>query len=141
MELLLNLVWLMLALPALLLSRRAQRSAKDSGQICRTNSFVLLGCLLLLLFPVISATDDLLAFRFAMEESSATKRLVKQSAGPKVCLAGDEGGTPAKPHNVESYAPDNEFCNAASTSAAVLPQHNPASTMGCRAPPCTKSSV
>jgi len=136
MELLLNLVWLMLALPALLLSRRARRAAEDSGQVCRTNSFVLVGCLLLLLFPVISATDDLLALRFEMEESSATKRLVKQSAGPKVLMSGNDDGTSVKLQNVAFYAPDNELCNAPSLYAAILPQYDAASTIGCRAPPC-----
>ena len=42
-----------------------------------------LGCALVLLFPVISATDDLHAMRAEMEESSPGKRGVCQAAGEK----------------------------------------------------------
>ena len=42
-----------------------------------------LGCAVVLLFPVISATDDLHAMRAEMEESSPGKRGVCQAAGEK----------------------------------------------------------
>jgi len=129
-----------LVLPALMLSLRARRSAKDSGLICQTNPLVLVGCLLLLLFPVISVTDDLLAAGLEIEESGAAKRLVKQSAAPKSSIAFDGTGAPSHPVNATSFAADNEQYQAVSSDATVLPQSNLASASGCRAPPCPKSS-
>jgi len=67
MELFLNLCWLALVLPAFVLWRR-----RVSSQPLTRASFVIvctLGCALVLLFPVISASDDLHAVAQAMEES------------------------------------------------------------------------
>jgi len=67
MELLLNLCWLALVLPAFVLWRR-----RVSSEPWTRASFVIvctLGCALVLLFPVISASDDLHAVAQAMEES------------------------------------------------------------------------
>lgn len=81
MELLLNLAWLLLALPAYWLwrdSRCARGRCFASIQILLT-----LGCMLVILFPVISASDDLVARRAEMEESSSSKRSVCLKAGEK----------------------------------------------------------
>ncbi len=43
-----------------------------------------LSCVLVLLFPVISASDDLHEMRAEMEESATSKRTVRQIAGDKV---------------------------------------------------------
>ena len=83
MELLLNLAWLLLALPAYWLwrsSRMASSGRKSSSLQC----LLALACLLVILFPVISATDDLLAMRSEMEESPASKRSVRQASHEKV---------------------------------------------------------
>lgn len=67
MESLLNLCWLLLTVPALaywLQKRRPRKSAQLA---------VVLACLLVLLFPVISATDDLHAMCQEAEESSVSK--------------------------------------------------------------------
>ena len=141
MELLLNLFWLLLVVPALLLSRQAKRSARESGQICRTNSSVVVVCLMLLLFPVVSATDDLLALGLDMEESSATKSLVKHSVSPKTPALGNDTVKPAQLYSFASYAPDQELYKAVQIYAVVLPQYDPASASGCRAPPCSDSSA
>lgn len=82
MELLLNLFWLLLAMPAFWLwhySRTASTRRKASPFYC----LLALGCLLVILFPVVSATDDLCALRAEMEESPASKRSVGQSSGDK----------------------------------------------------------
>lgn len=79
MELLLNLVWLLLALPAWWLWRR-HRSAGNFGSL---QCLLALGCLLVILFPVVSATDDLRAMRAEMEESPAGKRSVRQAVNDK----------------------------------------------------------
>ncbi len=74
MELLLNLAWVLLALPGYWLWRRAVDSRHASSRQC----LLALGCALVLLFPVISATDDLHAMRAEMEEPSG-KRAVRPS--------------------------------------------------------------
>jgi hypothetical protein len=67
MELLLNLFWMSLLLPAYLLWQwRASSSRSTRGSIV---FICTLGCVLVLLFPVISASDDLHSIGQAMEES------------------------------------------------------------------------
>jgi hypothetical protein len=69
-ELLLNLCWLALLLPAFLLWQRrnpSDRSTRRSLLFACT-----LACLLVLLFPFISASDDLHAGAQAIEESKRT---------------------------------------------------------------------
>jgi hypothetical protein len=70
MELLLNLIWLTLAVGALfafMLGRRA--SAWLAGVPCR-KSLVALACIAVLLFPIVSASDDLHPTQAVMEEAS-----------------------------------------------------------------------
>jgi hypothetical protein len=76
MELLLNLAWLLMALPAYWLWRRGTR------QFSSLQCLFALGCVLVLLFPVISASDDLHAMRTEMEDSSS-KRTVRSAGGDK----------------------------------------------------------
>lgn len=68
MELFLNLCWLLLAVPAIWMWHEA-RSAQPSGRFHSHRSLLLLACLVVLLFPVISASDDLQAMRPEIEES------------------------------------------------------------------------
>jgi hypothetical protein len=69
MELFLNLCWLALLLPAYALWRqRISSNGSSPAFICT------LACVLVLLFPVISASDDLHAIGQAMEESKRTLR-------------------------------------------------------------------
>ncbi len=79
MELLLNLAWLLLAVPAYWLWQARRQSRRFSSLQC----FLALGCLLVVLFPVISATDDLRAMRGEMEESPASKRNLRQASNDK----------------------------------------------------------
>ena len=81
MELLLNLVWVLMALPAYWLWRR-DAGVRQGRKFSSRQVFLALGCVLVLLFPVISATDDLHAMRAEMEES-ASKRTVRQAGGEK----------------------------------------------------------
>ncbi len=82
MELLLNLAWLLLALPAYILWRDA-KGASARHAFTSLQCFLALGCMLVLLFPVVSATDDLRAMRPEMEESPAAKRSMRQASNDK----------------------------------------------------------
>lgn len=103
MELLLNLTWLLLGVPACWLWRRTDRRA-GSLQCLLT-----LACALVLLFPVVSATDDLHAMRPEMEESSPTKRALKQGSGEKLTLQYAFGAYPAQLLSQFPF-PVGEFC-------------------------------
>lgn len=82
MELLLNLAWLLLALPAFWLWRSA-RSVPRGHKFTALQCLLALGCMLVILFPVVSATDDLHAMRSEMEESPASKRTIRQASHDK----------------------------------------------------------
>jgi hypothetical protein len=77
MELFLNLCWLSLLMPGYLLWRKRRSSDRPAPFVFLCT----LGCALILLFPVISATDDLHAIRPEMEESERAFR----QAGHGVC--------------------------------------------------------
>jgi hypothetical protein len=81
MELLLNLAWVLLALPGYWLWRTAE--ARQGRTISSLQCVLALACVLVLLFPVISASDDLHAMRTEMEESASSKRAVRQAASDK----------------------------------------------------------
>jgi hypothetical protein len=81
MELLLNLVWLLLALPAYWLWSSSR--TRTGQQFTSLQCLLILGCVLVVLFPVISATDDLRAMRTEMEESPASKRSFRQTTAEK----------------------------------------------------------
>src|SRR5580658_1244111 len=89
MELFLNLCWLSLLLPGYLLwrqrsfsiaARERSGSSIDSATSSPLTFLCILGCALVLLFPVISASDDLHAMRPEMEESERAFRHVSHCA-------------------------------------------------------------
>jgi len=82
MELLLNLAWLFLALPACWLWRSTSMSHAER-KFSSLQCLLALGCVLVILFPVISATDDLRAMRTEMEESPASKRTLRHATSEK----------------------------------------------------------
>ena len=68
LELLLNIVWVLVVTASLLVWRRFS-SANEHSSRRPVTALVALVCILVLLFPVISATDDLHVAEFAMEDS------------------------------------------------------------------------
>jgi hypothetical protein len=83
MELLLNLAWILLALPGYWLwRRRIARGPRDQA-LTGLQCLLALGCMLILLFPVISATDDVHAMRCEVEEPGTDKRTVRQAGSDK----------------------------------------------------------
>ena len=85
MELLLNLAWLLLALPAYWLWRDSR--CAHGRRFASIQILLALGCMLVILFPVISASDDLVAMRAEVEETPASKRSVGHKAGEKASAA------------------------------------------------------
>jgi hypothetical protein len=136
MELLLNLLWLTLALPALWMWRRESVFAQGHRRrFDGVRPFVILGCVLMLLFPVVSATDDLHAMRQEMEESSPSKRMVKQIAGEKsLPWLGSPGTLPALIFPVP-YCPNHEAGGQILVMSALLPQQTHFSKRVSRGPP------
>ncbi len=67
----------MLALPAVWLWRRQLRATDGVKHRKRFSCVLLLGCILILLFPVISASDDMHAMRSEAEEFSPCNKLAK----------------------------------------------------------------
>lgn len=73
MELMLNIAWVLLVLPAYWLWREA-RTARNGGAQGPFHNLLALGCMLVLLFPVVSASDDVCAMQDCTEESARTVR-------------------------------------------------------------------
>jgi len=76
-EHILNFCWLLLFVPAFWIWRRQMRCVPNA-RARSLQCLVALVCAVFLLFPVISASDDLHAMRPEMEESSSSKRALKQ---------------------------------------------------------------
>ena len=135
MELLLNLVWLSLAVPAIWMWHHASVCPLGACRLNRIRPFLLLSCVLVLLFPVISATDDLQAARQEMEESSPSKRMVKQAVSDKSAVGlSVAGALPAWIYPVR-FDPNDELCGLVSSMSLVRPRQTHSSERPSRAPP------
>ena len=140
MELLLNLVWLTLAVPAIWMWRHESVCPADGCRLHRIRPFLLLSCVLVLLFPVISATDDLHAMRQEIEESGPSKRMVKQAVGDKsVVIPHVAGNLPAWISPVP-FGPNDETCGQILAVSVVLPQQSHSTEHASRAPPFASSN-
>ncbi len=94
MELGLNLFWLAVSLGAAL-AWWPWHAGRSNHRRTASRSLLALGCLLALLFPVISVTDDLHAEQMAMEESS--RLTLKAQQNTERCLQAARHSTPAAP--------------------------------------------
>jgi hypothetical protein len=134
MELLLNLVWLTLALPAVWLWRR-EASRRGSRRFDSWRCLVVLSSLLMLLFPVVSATDDLHAMRPELEESGLSKRVLRPATGHKAQAR--MSGADASPIEAGPF-PDNPsygLCGRVLLPPLVLPEPRRLGAAPSRAPP------
>ena len=75
MELLLNLVWIALALGGLLVFEQRRRASVHLAQVPHLRALIALCCLVVLLFPIVSASDDLNPTQAVLED--ATRRIHK----------------------------------------------------------------
>jgi hypothetical protein len=133
MELLLNILWVLLAVPAVLVWMRTpeQRLSSKRG-LC---SLFVLGCALLLLFPVISASDDLHAMRPEIEESTASKKIAIHVVAPHASAAwGLACAVTALP-----VTPQVHVCGNVIDFSIALPQEAAPTPLGARAPPVSLS--
>lgn len=136
MELLLNLVWLLLALPAYWLWQRGADSRKQC-KVSALQFFLALACALVLLFPVISATDDLHVMRAEMEDAAVSKRAVRQAGGEKTSGWVNRGqGTPLIVASAD-WLPALEIRLFRDCVVYVSPQSGPFVLLRGRAPPVT----
>ena len=69
MELLLNLLWATLAAAAFFVGVRRRPLSSKSRWVSRFTTLLALGCVLVLLFPVVSASDDLQAAQALAEDA------------------------------------------------------------------------
>jgi len=79
MELLLNLIWTALALSVLFAYVSTRRSSALIARVPCMKGLLALACGLVLLFPIISASDDLHPVQAVMEDAS---KRVQQAVGP-----------------------------------------------------------
>ncbi len=86
MELLLNLVWFTLAVMALGAFLRQRRSSSRTSRIPYAKALLALACMLVLLFPVVSASDDLHPTQAVLEEAS---KRIHQLVAPLQHLQGN----------------------------------------------------
>jgi len=139
MELLLNIVWLALALPAVWMWQRIPARAQHQQWFACCRPFLLLGCALVLLFPVVSATDDLHAMRPEMEESSS-KRMLKQSAGTRSSVWTRPTGTLPSEFIALSLGRNDDLCGLVSLVSTPLPEPAFFGQKASRAPPSASLS-
>jgi len=131
MEIFLNLCWLFLVVPALLTWRQQERSCREPGHasLLRLGA---LGCALVLLFPVISASDDLHAVRQEMEESSCKLKAGASAKGSPIAIFHLAAAVPARTTFV---SPDEGVPGAVPASASVRSLLCPFGPSHGRAPP------
>jgi len=136
MELLLNLLWLTLALPAIWIWRHEPACMRYSRGYNRLRSSLLLMCVLMLLFPVISATDDLHPMRTEMEESSPFKRVIKASnSNPSPTWLSHPGRFFARSVSDSRIGPGDEVCSLVSAVSFIFPKLLTFGQRDSRAPP------
>src|ERR1700751_3552880 len=107
MVLFLNLAWVLLALPAYWLWRSAGRVGCPR-HFTPLQCLLVLGSVLVLLFPVVSASDDLLAMRTEIEESAPGKRTCRQAARERCSICNTRSQGPAPLPTAVSFSLGNE---------------------------------
>ena len=140
MELLLNFLWLMLAVPAFVVWRQHLASSHSQGKPHHSRSLLLLGCLLVLLFPAVSASDDLHPISAEIEESGAFKRNIKQSPGIKASAFTDGHSWASLPVQTMSFQPVRITLDVAPIEISVLPRPVSLTRNSNRAPPAGLTS-
>lgn len=137
MELLLNLAWLLLALPAFWLWRRS-KNAPVGCRFSALQCLLALGCMLVILFPVVSATDDLLVMRSEMEESPAGKKTIRAASNDKAA-SWKWHAPPASVSATDFLIVSEQFWQSPPVLRVVVPA-SPVIERAARAPPVSSNS-
>jgi len=138
MELFLNLLWLLLAVPAVWVWRRGTLSSSRSARLSSLRCLLVLSCALMLLFPVVSATDDLHSMRPEIEESASSKRVVRSIAGKSPVRLSGGGPALAQLAHPAVLCFNDQDRGKVITQSVVLPAaEQPAESTG-RAPPVSR---
>lgn len=133
MEPLLNCCWLLLFVPALWIWRR-QRFSIRKGHHGSLQCLVSLVCAVFLLFPVISASDDLHAMRSEMEEPGSGKRAFRQAQDQRASAQFHPAPLAATlapafvlsiPHQTLSRSAQQQVLVFASAALSALPSRAP----------------
>jgi hypothetical protein len=135
MELLLNLVWLTFALLALGL----RWHARTERHCNRLTPLVVLSCVLILLFPVISVTDDLHPIRPEMEESSVSKK-IKAARHASSNHSAVFDSLPTQSACSFLFSRNNRIYGQVLADLALLPETAQLCKDACRAPPTSALS-
>src|SRR5215470_17032106 len=130
MELLLNLIWLLLVVPAYLLWREGRRYPQ-----ARRSSFVLLvlACALAILFPVVSASDDIQAMRPEMEE--AGRDAISSSHHTRYLVLAQHATSVALLAAIVTCHAEVRACGTVSPLLCALPLASSLRALSPRAPP------
>jgi hypothetical protein len=75
MELLLNLAWLILAVGSLFAFVRSRRRSARMAHVAYGTALIALACVVVLLFPIVSASDDLHPTQAVVEDASKKLQL------------------------------------------------------------------
>jgi len=132
MELLLNIAWLLLALPAYWLWRTATRGPKARRS---SSVLVVLGCTLAILFPVVSASDDIQAMRPEMEEAAARDTFRHSSHARFLASLHDSLGSRSALPAHASWRPEFRAWGVIPPSLGCSSTFNHVETRSGRAPP------
>jgi hypothetical protein len=135
MELILNVCWLLLALPAIWVWLRRTPSRNWSGRFSTFGPPVLLGCLLLLLFPIISATDDLQSARLEVEEPGPHRWLKLPVADRLSGPVFKSGNLPMQCNGAVCILQDSSVLGLAFCQPFGIPAEGPRGEMVSRGPP------
>ncbi len=128
MELLLNIFWLLLVLPAYILWRRNRTFDALRGMLT-------LACVLVVLFPVISATDDLYAAQQVMEESSPSRRTLQHAGIQKGPAHHHFSVPPARLMEIRLVTPERATCGHVLAGWGSRPANVVTAAQTSRAPP------
>jgi hypothetical protein len=136
MEILLNTTWLMVAAAAFVFWQVELKGAADHRQQSHRFRVLTLTVVLILLFPVISLTDDLHAEQAAMEDSSRTgiKARNLQHASSR---SGSAPFVPVVTHRTDSAAALRPIVGAVLLIEPSLRCFSPVSAHDGRSPPFT----
>jgi len=130
MELLLNLFWLLLALTVMAAGWMASHA-----RVSRLGRVVLVGCICLLAFPIVSASDDLRALAIEYEDAVVSTPGALKHAKSHGLSCQNDGLAFSCAHASNLIPSSEESWNQVRTCTSQLPMQGSARPTACRPPP------